>query len=111
MSRHQWTATLHRQLAGDLPGKQMGSLTAQDVCVMHLAGISFSRGCMVCEPTLDKALKLADEIMTDGFVTDTEPLLLDVTPLQLEKGGSTCLEAFRRGVRWLTGSELSALSV
>ena len=72
------------QLAGDLPGKQMGSLTAQDVCVMHLAGISFSRGCMVCEPTLDKVLKLADEIMTDGFVTDTEPLLLDVSPTHLE---------------------------
>ena len=72
------------QLAGDLPGKQMGSLTAQDVCVMHLAGISFSRGSMVCEPTLDKVLKLADEIMTDGFVTDTEPLLLDVSPTHLE---------------------------
>ena len=51
---------------------------------MHLAGIYFSRGCMVCEPTLDKVLKLADEIMTDGFVTDTEPLLLDVSPTHVE---------------------------
>ena len=39
---------------------------------------------MVCEPTVDKVLKLADEIMTDGFVTDTEPLLLDVSPTHLE---------------------------
>ena len=81
------------QLAGDLPGKQMGSLTAQDVCVMHLAGISFSRGCMVCEPTVDKILKLADEIMTDGFVTDTEPLLLDVSPTHLEAASSEMSES------------------
>ena len=65
-------------------GKPVGSLTAQDVCVVHLAGISFSRGCMVCEPTLDKVLKLVDEITTDGFVTDTEPLLLDVSPTHVE---------------------------
>ena len=39
---------------------------------------------MVCEPTLDKVLKLADEIMTDGLVIDTEPLLLDVSPTHLE---------------------------
>ena len=72
-------------------GKPVGSLTAQDVCVVHLAGISFSRGCMVCEPTLDKVLKLADEILTDGFVTDTEPLLLNVSPTAVEKHGLECI--------------------
>ena len=95
-------------LAGDLPGKPVGSLTAQDVCVMHLAGISFSRGCMVCEPTLDKVLKLADGIMTDGFVTDTEPLLLNATR---PRWRTRAFGAFRRGVRWLMGSHLSARSV
>ena len=42
---------------------------------------------MVCEPTVDKVLKLADEILTDGFVTDTEPLLLNVSPTQMEMQG------------------------
>ena len=37
-----------------------------------------------CEPTVDKILKLADEILTDGFVTDTEPLLLDVSPTRMD---------------------------
>ena len=54
---------------------------------MHLATISFSGASMVCEPTVDKCLKLADEILTDGFVTDTEPLLLNVTPTQMEQQG------------------------
>ena len=72
-------------LAGHLPGKPMGSLTAQDVCVVHLAGISFLRKNMVCEPTLHKIFKLADSILTDGFVTETEPLLLDVSPTHLEE--------------------------
>ena len=62
-------------------------MTAEDVIVMHLAGISFSRECMVCEPTVDKIMKLADEILTDGFVTDTEPLILNVTPMQMEQQG------------------------
>ena len=39
---------------GDLPGKPVGSLTAQDVYVVHLATISFSGESMVCEPTVDK---------------------------------------------------------
>ena len=71
-------------MGGDLPGKMVGSLTAQDACVVHLATISFSAASMVCEPTVDKCLKLADEILTDGFVTDTEPLLLNVSPTQME---------------------------
>ena len=75
----------HPPLLGhDLPGKPVGSVTAQDVCVMHLATISFSATSMVCEPTKDKILKLADEILTDGFVTDTEPLLLDVSPTRMD---------------------------
>ena len=55
------------------------------MCVVHLAGISFLRKNMVCEPPLDKILKLADSILTDGFVTETEPLLLDVSPTHLEE--------------------------
>ena len=54
------------------------------MCVVHLATISFLGAPMVCEPTVDKILKLADEILTDGIVTDTEPLLLDVSPTHLE---------------------------
>ena len=41
---------------------------------------------MVCEPTVGKCSKLADEILTDGFVTDTEPLLLHVSPTQMDQG-------------------------
>ena len=73
-------------MRADLPDKQE-LLTAEDVIVMHLATISFSDTSMVCEPTKDKILKLADEILTDGFVTDTEPLILNVTPMQMEKEG------------------------
>ena len=72
-------------MGADLPGKLVGSLTAQDTCVLHLATISFSATSMVREPTVDRCLKLADEILTDGFVTDTEPLILNVTPMQMEK--------------------------
>ena len=74
-------------LRADLPGKQEELLTAEDVIVMHLATISFSATSMVCEPTKDKILKVADEILTDGFVTDTEPLILNVTPMQMEQQG------------------------
>ena len=54
------------------------------VCVMHLAAISFSRTCMVYEPTADTILKLVDEILIDGFDIDSDPLLLDVSPTHLE---------------------------
>ena len=74
-------------MRADLPGKQEELLTAEDVIVMHLATISFSATSMVCEPTKDKILKLADEILTDGFITDTEPLILNVTPTQMEEEG------------------------
>ena len=72
-------------MRADLADKQEESLTAEDVIVMHLATISFSATSMVCEPTIDKIMKLVDEILTDGFVTDTEPLILNVTPMQMEK--------------------------
>ena len=71
-------------MGGDLPGKPLGSLTGKDVCVLHLATICFLGASMVCEPTVDRILKLADEILTDGFVTDTEPLLLDVSPTRMD---------------------------
>ena len=74
-------------MRADLPGKQEESLTVEDVIVMHLATISFSATSMVCEPTIDKIMKLVDEILTDGFVTDTEPLILNVTPMQMEQQG------------------------
>ena len=75
------------RMRADLPGKREGELTAADVLVMHLATISFSATSMVCEPPIAKILKLADEILTDGFVTDTEPLILNVTPTQMEEEG------------------------
>ena len=74
-------------IEGDLPGKPVGSLTAQDLFAVHLAATSFSGASMVCEPTLDKCLKLADEILTDGFVIDKEPLILNVSPTQMEMEG------------------------
>ena len=52
---------------------------------MPLAGISFSRENMVCEPFLGKILKLADSIMTDGFVTETEHPLLDVSTTHVDE--------------------------
>ena len=75
------------RMRADLPGKREEELTAADVLVMHLATISFSATSMVCEPPIEKILKLADEILTDGFVTGTEPLILNVTPTQMEEEG------------------------
>ena len=75
------------RMRADLPGKREEELTAADVLVIRLATISFSATSMVCEPPIEKILKLADEILTDGFVTDTEPLILNVTPTQMEEEG------------------------
>ena len=75
------------RMRADLPGKREGELTAADVLVMHLATTSFPATSMVCEPPIEKILKLADEIPTDGSVTDTEPLILNVTPTQMEEEG------------------------
>ena len=68
-------------LAGVLPGKPAGSASPKDVMVVHLAMLSFSEESMVCPPTVDRVLKLADEILTDGFVTDTEPLMANASSL------------------------------
>ena len=68
-----------------MPGKREGELTTADVLVMHLATISFSATSMVYEPPIEKILKLAAEILTDGFVTDTGPLIPNVTPTQMEE--------------------------
>ena len=32
---------------------------------------------MLQVPAMERCMKLADEILTDGFVTDTEPLMLN----------------------------------
>ena len=73
-------------MRADLPGQQVESLTA-DVHIMHLATISISATSMVCEPAIENILKLADEILTDGFVIVTEPRLLNVSPTRMEKQG------------------------
>ena len=61
----------------NLPGKSPTTVTAQDVHIVHIATLSFSEASMVCMPNVERCLKLADEILTDGFVTETEPLILD----------------------------------
>ena len=83
-------------------------MTAADVHVMHLATIPFSSRSMVCEPTIDKVLKLADDILTDGFVTGTE---LSFSTSLRNTWGSKAWKAFHCGVRWLMGLYLSGHSV
>ena len=91
-------------LPGNVPGKPMGSLAGEDCVVVHLAGISFSRNSMVCDPTLDKILKLADSILTGGFVTDTE---LSFSTSLRRTWSSRAWKAFRCGARWQMGLHLS----
>ena len=60
-------------LAAELPGESppgKGQL-------LHLACLSFSEASMLQVPAMERCMKLADEILTDGFVTDTEPLMLN----------------------------------
>ena len=61
----------------NLPGKSPTTVTAQDVHIVHIATLSFLEASMVCVPSVEKCLKLADEILTDGFITETEPLILN----------------------------------
>ena len=61
----------------NLPGKSPTIVTAQAVHIVHIATLSFSEASMVCVPSVEKCLKLADEILTDGFITETEPLILN----------------------------------
>ena len=60
-------------LAAELPGE---SLPVQGHR-LHLACLSFSEESMLQVPGPDRCLKLADEILTDGFITDMEPLVLN----------------------------------
>ena len=83
-------------------------MTAAEVHVMHLATISISAKSMVCEPAIDNILKLADEILTDGFVTHTE---LSFSTSLRRTWSSRALQAFRNGVRWLMGLHLSTHSM
>ena len=61
----------------NLPGKSPTTVTAQDVHIVHIATLSFSEASMVCTPNIERCLKLADEILTDGLITETEPLILN----------------------------------
>ena len=96
-------------MRADLPSQQVESLTGADVhVIMHIATISFSAESMVCEPTIEKILKLADEILTKGFVTDTE---LSFSTSLRRTWSSRAWKAFRNGVRWLMGLHLSTHSM
>ena len=60
-------------LAAELPGESppgKGQL-------LHLACLSFSQASMVQVPAMERCRQLADEVLTDGFATDTEPLMLN----------------------------------
>ena len=63
--------TIPPLMGATLPGKPVQLVRAEDVFVLQSATLSFSDASMVCRPTMDKCLKLADDILTDGFVTDT----------------------------------------
>ena len=52
-------------LNSEVPGKAVESVSAKDVHVGHLATLSLSETSMVYSPTIDRCLKLADEILTD----------------------------------------------
>ena len=45
--------------------------------LLHLACLSFSEASMLQVPAIELCMKLADQLITDGFVTDTEPLMLN----------------------------------
>ena len=51
----------------NLPGKSPTTVAAQDVHIVHIASLSFSEASMVCMPNVERCLKLADEILTDGL--------------------------------------------
>ena len=82
--------------------------TAADAHVMHLATIPFSAKSIVCEPIVDKVLKLADELLTVCFVTDTE---LSFSTSLRRTWSSRAWKASRNGARWLMGLHLSTHSM
>ena len=59
-------------LAAELPGESPSGKQ-----ILHLACLSFSEASMLQVPAMERCMKLADEILTDGFVTNTEPLMLN----------------------------------
>ena len=71
-------------LDGDVPGKYPSHVSAKDARVVHVATLAFSETSMVCLPNIERCMKLADEILTDGFVTDTEPRMLNVSMTDIE---------------------------
>ena len=42
---------------------------------------------MVCPPDKNKVVRLADEILTDGFVIEIEPLILNAAPTAIMEFG------------------------
>ena len=80
----------------NLPGKSPATVTAQGVHILHIATLSFSEASMVCMPNVERCLKLADEILTDGFVTETEPLILNA---KMDVGDHTASGVPPPGVR------------
>ncbi len=74
-------------LDGDVPGHSWSSMSVK-VHIVHLASLSFLETSTVCPPSMERCLKLADEILTDGFVTDTEPLMLNVAKNEMSAAGT-----------------------
>ncbi len=72
-------------LDADVPSKSVDSVSPTDVHVAHLATMSLSEISMVCPPSMERVMKLADEILTDGFVTETEPLMLNASPKEIQQ--------------------------
>ena len=74
---HRWKGDFLFWDSENLPGKCPTTVTAKDVHIVRLATLSFSEASMVCTPNIERCLKLADELLTDGFVTETEPVILN----------------------------------
>ncbi len=74
-------------LDADVPSQSRTSLTGI-VHIVHLASLSFLESSTVCPPSMERCLKLADEILTDGFVTDTEALMLNVAKNDMAAAGT-----------------------
>ena len=74
--------------------------------LLHLACLSFSETSMLQVPAMERCMKLADEILTDGFVTDTEALVL--TGSRYDTMGDDIAPPWV--TRWMGASRRSALS-
>ena len=96
-------------LDGDVPGKYPSHVSAKDARVVHVATLAFSETSMVSLPNNERCMKLADEILTYGFVTDTEPLMLNVSETAIEVEAQ-CAPGIPHGATPRMGSGLSARS-